>query len=829
MSKAIKTFHLIANAHLDPVWLWDWREGLNEGIITSRTILNLMDEIKDLTCIRGEAAIYQYIERFGPPTFRRIRRYVDQERWDVVGGTYIQPDMNLPATETLLRHFVRSKRYFKERFGKEVKVAWAADAFGHSAGLPEILASAGIKGFAFSRPFISQLPLAKPAFWWIGTGGSRVMGYRPLVGCYGSERYMDIGAHLDEFLKAASKSDLDNVGVYYGLGNHGGGPTRRLVEEIHKWADRHPEVKVVHSGLHRLFEALYGEIQRKGDNFLPIYKGELNFCQRGCYASVAKFKFAYRKTEALLTQTERTAAVIHASLKKPAADLSAAWDGLLFNTFHDILPGSSIERAYEDQLAWLGGARHQCRETEIIALNALAGQVDTRVPPVKDDHPSAVAFLVWNPHPYEYIGPLELEACLDYRPIPAYTDRADKLPVVIRGPDGKPLTIQKVATEHASFPNLAWRKRAVFPAKLPPLGWSVFTFGWEEDVKTPKIADEASAPAAGTIENLFYRVTARKGNGGIKVWYKNAPVFGREGMTFITVDDPWGSWGGEQDEPDSLNLSTVRYRWKITDVKILERGPIRAALWVKMEGGKSRVEQIISLFGGRDAVDGSARMLWNERAARLKMVMPVGGTKADFEVPGGVVRRGPLGEVPGGRWVRVSQNGKSFSFASDALYAFDCKQGSLRATVCRASRYADNCVKGAKEETWRPAVDAGELQFRYGISCGKKNPWRLAGELEQPPTAFLTSPHSGRLPRTGSFAALTPATIRLLALKPAEDGRGWILRVQNSDGKTISAASLYWMGKQYSLGRIPPWQITTWRLMNIGKKWRFNQSSVLEK
>jgi len=109
------------------------------------------------------------------------------------------------------------------------------------------------------------------------------------------------------------------------------------------------------------------------------------------------------------------------------------------------------------------------------ALNALAGLVDSRVPPVKDDHPSAVAFLIWNPHPYEYVGPLELEACLDYRPILAYAQRPAELPVVVRGPDGKPLLTQVVTTESA-LEDLAWRKRVVFPARLPALGWSYFYF-----------------------------------------------------------------------------------------------------------------------------------------------------------------------------------------------------------------------------------------------------------------------------------------------------------------------------------------------------------------
>ena len=120
------TFHLLPNAHLDPVWLWDWREGLNEGIITTRTVLDLMDEFPDLTFMRGEAALYQHIEEHDPVTFRRVQRMIEAGRWDVVGGTWVQPDTNMPATETFLRHFALGQAYFASRFGFRPRVAWAA-------------------------------------------------------------------------------------------------------------------------------------------------------------------------------------------------------------------------------------------------------------------------------------------------------------------------------------------------------------------------------------------------------------------------------------------------------------------------------------------------------------------------------------------------------------------------------------------------------------------------------------------------------------------------------------------------------------------------------
>ncbi len=242
------TFHLIANAHLDPVWLWDWREGMNEGLITCRTILDLMDEFEEMTFVRGESAIYQHIEEHDPKTFRRIVKQVDAGRWDVVGGTVIQPDTNLPATETFARHFARGQNYFRSRFGRTARVAWAPDSFGHCAGLPEIMVNAGISGYAFTRPLAGMLPLAKPAFWWEAPSGARVLGYRPAVGWYGTSRD-EMLKRLDDTLASAQRGDLKDVGVFYGLGNHGGGPSRRQLREIRQWAAAHPEVNVVHSGI----------------------------------------------------------------------------------------------------------------------------------------------------------------------------------------------------------------------------------------------------------------------------------------------------------------------------------------------------------------------------------------------------------------------------------------------------------------------------------------------------------------------------------------------------------------------------------------------------
>lgn len=819
------TFHLIANAHLDPVWLWDWREGLNEGLITIRTILDLMDEDPDLTFIRGEAAIYQHVEEHDPASFARIEQMIAAGRWDVVGGTHVQPDTNLPATETLARHFTCSQRYFQSRFGRTARAGWAADSFGHSGGLPEILAGAGIESFAFTRPAAGQLPLAKPAFWWEGIGGSRVLAYRPPAGWYGCERH-EIKPRLDALLQAAREGDLHNVGAFYGLGNHGGGPTRRQLREIREWAEANPDVRVIHSGLHRFFDALREEVAGKAVDFLPMHHGEMNFCLRGCYSSVAKFKFAYRKAEAAVTRAECTDAAIAAAIERPAAALAEAWDAILFNSFHDILPGSSIERAFDDQIAWLGGAVHQCQRAELTALNALALRVDTTVPQPADDHPSAVAFLVWNPHPHKFNGHIELETTLDYRPIWDYVNKPDELPIEVRGPAGELLPFQAVATECNFMPNHPWRKRVVVPVELPSLGWSVMSMGWVEGAQEPVRPVSAVRATDDSIENEHYKVTATAGGNAIHVSHHGRPLFGDAGLHAITVEDPWGSWGGMGEERESCDLSTVVDRWVIDRVEILERGPERAMLWILMTGGESRLELTVSLYRNRDAVDVAARVFWNERSRRLKLVMPR-GDQAEFDVPGGAVRRGPCGEAPGGRWVRVENEQGGFGFASDALYNFDCKDGALRATVVRATGYATDVNDATVIEPWRPAVDTGELQFRFLLAPADDNLPLLARELEQPPFAIPVPPSKGDLPRTHSLAALSPSTLRLLALKPAEDGDGWVLRVQETEGGE-TLPHFTWLGATVPLTVVKAHQIATWIITKTGDGWMAAATDICE-
>ncbi len=813
------TFHILPNAHLDPVWLWDGREGLNQGVRSMRSVLKLMDEFPELTYMRGESALYRHLEETDPETFERVRAMVAAGRWDIIGGTVVQPDTNMPAVETLVRHYTQGLDYFRSRFGVRPRTAWAADSFGHTAGLAEVIAAAGMDSFSFTRPFPGALPTSKPAFWWKSPSGAKILCYRPDTGWYGANR-AEVVPRLDATLASAAKFDLDNIAVYVGLGDHGGGPTRRQILDIRAWAAAHPEVRVVYGGLHSLFAALREEIAAKGgDDFLPTVEGELNFTLRGCYTSLAKHKAIFRKTESEIVASEAADTVVRTALGQPLRPLTDAWRGLLFNTFHDILPGSSIERAHNEQIQWLGGVRHAVQKHTMDALNALSYAVDTSVPAPKGDMPEVLPFLVWNPNSWEYRGLVELEGCMDDRP--GYYDPygQGQAPLEVRDPAGRRIPFQIAAAE-ASTGDVNWRSRALVEARIPAFGWAVYTFGWVQGSTMPKLDSAVCSPKAGTIANGFFTVSATPGRAGVRILRDGKNWLKGKGFQAVVVKDAKGSWGGDD---DGLVPPDVLETWTVDQIQVVESGPVRASLFVRLAGTRSWIALTFKLTRGRDAVDVDARVLWNERAARLQLFFPAGAKAADYAVPGAVVRRGPLGDVPGGAWARAldAAGAAVLGFASDLDYGFNLdKKGVLRASVVRASGYSFSSHHGEPLETWRPSTDNGELMFRFLLTPGDAALERQAGELERPPMAEIAPCSSkGPLPRTGSFLTVAPASLRVLAVKPAEDGSGdLVLRVQETAGKT-ARASLVWHadgapkgGTALALGEVSARAIATWRV-----------------
>ena len=287
---------LVCNSHIDPVWLWPWEEGLAATLATFRAAAGFCDEFDGFAFCHNEALLYQWVEEFEPALFARIRSLVRAGRWHVIGGWYLQPDCNLPSGESFVRQVTVGLRYFREKFGVRPRVAFNVDPFGHTRGLVQVLKQAGYVGYLFCRPDAQHLPLASDDFVWVGYDGSTVLAHRA-PGHYNSE-HGRARAKVERWLDAHAH-DEDGV-LLWGVGNHGGGPSREDLRALAALAGDTADRAIVHGRPEDYFDRLADRAAS-----LPRYEADLNPWAPGCYTSMSTVKRAHRRLEGRLYSTEK--------------------------------------------------------------------------------------------------------------------------------------------------------------------------------------------------------------------------------------------------------------------------------------------------------------------------------------------------------------------------------------------------------------------------------------------------------------------------------------------------------------------------------------------
>lgn len=789
-----KIIHLLPNAHIDPVWLWDRQEGLSEGIRTCRSMVKLLDEYPSMVFNRGEAAIYDHVAKYDPELFGRILELVRCGRWDAVGGNWVQTDHNLPRTECLYRQLEEGQRYFRKTFGRRAETVWAPDSFGHSAGLPEIFAANGFRYFSFMRP--QKFVLPDSLFRWTGSGGSSILCYR--LPSYTMDR--DIRPYLDRLAESETEGPRRNCGIGFGLGDHGGGTSRRQIEDALAWAEENPGFEVRFSTLHMFFTALEEEIA--SGLAVPEVTGEINYCLRGCYASLPRFKKHYRQAEDAVLRSVRTCRTVFPLLNQSAPSLETEWRALLFNEFHDILPGTSIGRAIAEQHNQLGMVIDGAFEAECDALSRLAARIDMPVPaPPEADAPEAIPMLIFNPGPYAYRGFLEMEEAMDYRPL--YQFRREDPIVELRDAAGRELPVQEIAEEHNAMTFCVWRKRVVFPVELPPLGWKVLTIGAKSVPAPHPVLPGIAAEAVGsdTIRNEFWNIAAPPGKRLLELSKSDGTLLP---LSFALCRDDFGSWGGMSEEPDSFHIQELLEEWEIKETRILEPGPLRACIWVRLEGANSHLELTLRLCAGSDSVRAELRVFCRDRACRLKLRLPM-AERVVCDVPGGEAERRVEGQFPAVGWLKVFLNGnRSFGFAADGAYGFDNENGFFTYTVIKNTAYASDEVGATRRHPELP-VEA-EVQNVCFLLSSDAEAVREQGEaqLHLPPRVFACWPHAGTLSSEGSLLSIEPSVVRLIDL--AHENGMFRLVLQNCSGQTENAR-INIMGRSCTVA-LAPWKIT---------------------
>ncbi len=809
-----RTVHLLCNSHLDPVWLWEWPEGAGEALALARTVCDLCEEFEAFIFNRNEVQFYEWIEEYDAALFERIRRLVASGRWHVMGGWYLQPDCNMPCGESFVRQILVGRRYFREKFGVQPTTAVNWDPFGHSRGLVQILAKSGYDSYLFCRPFIHQMPVPAAEFTWVGFDGSEV------TAALAESHYNSAPGETPAKIRGWMERDATKpvVQVPWGVGNHGGGPSRRDLRDIAKLMADTRDARIVHSTPERYFSDL-----RARSVHLPRHSGDLNPWAVGCYTSMMRLKRQHRRLENELYLTEKMATTAWAQglMAYPDAELSAATRALLRNEFHDILPGTSTPSVERSALDDIGHGLTLAAKAKTRAFFALsAGQKAGR----DAEHP----ILVYNPHPFP------LDALIECEMQPAWPDREHLygVPTVTAGRRKLPAQ----AEQQESNINEDHRHRVVFAAKLEPGRMNRF------DCRFEKIAHKP-APSLQLRDGKFRFKTAEL----------NVIVNARTGLLdrYRAGGDDYLSAGAfnplvMQDDADPWGQTVIRFRKsagrfkamsqadaarfagvsasRLPAVRVIEDGPVRAVIEALFRYGDSAICQRYKLPRTGTELEIETRVHWQEKDRMLKLALPTPWSAGILlgQVAYGVQElRADGDECVAQKWLAVvsRERARALTAINDSTYGCDFKDGELRLSLLRAPAHAGHPTFTGRpivqQDRFVPRIDQGEHVFRFWLNGGSERDRLTAVDREalarnERPYALAYWPSGGGVaPKAGPV--LSDRAIQVTAFKRAEDD-DLIVRLFEPTGRRRRATlALDCCGAKTAV-RMEPFEIKTLRL-----------------
>ena len=775
--------HLIGNAHLDPIWLWRWQEGCNEVMQTFRSALDRLNEYDDFVFTCSSAAYYRWVEEIDPDMFKEIQQRVEEGRWCIVNGWWVQPDCNMPSGESFARQALYSQLYYYEKFGKICKTGYNVDSFGHNAMMPQLLRQGGMCAYVMMRPGQHEnAEIPQNAFWWESPDGSRVLTYHIPEG-YGHSG----PEHLKEKIKEyAERSENSGHGMmlFYGIGNHGGGPSRGDIEYFMEEMKKEEFCELEFSSPDDYFrEMLITPLD------IPVWTDDLQHHASGCYSATSLVKQLNRKCENQLAAAEKfnTIASKVAGATPATKQFAEAWRNVCFNQFHDILCGCSIMEAYEDVKESSGYALDVASKIYNTALIKIARQIDTWVEGVSDpvctevrnlgarqDFPRPI--VVFNPLSFDIEMPVRV-----YHPSEKVTDC-----------DGNDVLFQNIRSSRSNDSHLD----TLFMAKVPAMGYATYWLSFEAEAKEQK-----SALTCGQADDVFFmendliRVEFTNEAGGIsKLVDKTSGINYAENsflaMPFVIDDHETDTWAH-----NVFKFHKIKGLMDVKSIELVEQGPLRASVRIKYTFGTSTLTQEFCLTEGKKVIRVKCKANWSEQFTMLKIPFNIGGTDAisTYEIPCGYIKRPCNGEEePTQQWADITStiNGKRAGIAviNDGKYSYDCPDTTLRMTAIRNVIFADHY-------SHRPAADfnftdEGMQRFEYAIfphegEVENTEIMKLAAKFNCRPVTVAESYHKGSgRPQKDSFLEITADNIIATAFKFCEDGSGdAVIRCFETQGK----------------------------------------------
>jgi alpha-mannosidase len=599
---SMKKLHLICNAHLDPAWLWEIEEGAGEALSTFRIAADFCEEFDGFVFNHNEVILYKWVEEYDPELFERIRRLVQEGKWHIMGGWYLQPDCNMPSGESFVRQMLTGRKYFREKFNVVPTTAINFDPFGHTRGLVQIMKKAGFDAYIVCRPHPNDCPLPAEEVAWIGYDGSEVIVHRAFQAYLSGKGK----AHLKVQKWLEAHKDKSEGLVLWGIGNHGGGPSRIDLQNLRELKGNTDSFDVVHSTP----EAYFADLRSSGKT-LPRYDKDLNPWAVGCYTSQIRIKQKHRQLENDIYMLEKmvSAASLQGRMEYPQSEINEAICDLMVCQFHDILPGSSIQAVEEASLRLIDHG------LEILSrLRARAFFALTSGQPKAEE--GEVPIFIYNPHPYKVKGIFECEFQLSESSKNQYA-----VPIVHQNGIRLPSQVEK----ECSNLYIDWRKRAVFYAELEPGQMNRFDCTVELLPEKPKpqlqedngVIRFQTAELEVTINSKTGLVDEYKVN-GVSLLQKNA-------FRPIVIEDQDDSWGSSvQSFPKVIGEFKLMSKHKgsvysgvkkgaLPSVRVIEDGEARSVIEVMLAYGDSFICQTYKLPKIGTQIEVHLLVHWNEK------------------------------------------------------------------------------------------------------------------------------------------------------------------------------------------------------------------------
>jgi len=779
-----KLLYTVGYSHLDTEWNWDYPTTINTCIKNTMTEnFYLFEKYPDYVFNFTGSRRYRMMKEYYPDLYEKVKYYISKGRWYVSGSSVDEGEVNVSSSESLIRQVLYGNKYFNDEFGVVSADYMLPDCFGFLANLPSIWHHCGLLGFSTQKlTWHSAVGVPFNVGVWNGPDDKGIIAAlnatsytADIKPAFNRQDYW-----IERIEKAQNEYGISFDYRYYGVGDEGGAPRENDVKNLEDvLADKEGEIKVITTSSDQMYKDITPELRAK----LPVFKGDLMLIEHsaGSLTSQAYMKKMNRKNELLAKGAEQMACVADmiGRIDYPYQKLNNAWDLVLGSQFHDILPGTSIPKAYE--YAW---------NDEFIAANGFSNVLTSSVGAVSemlDTRTKGRSVVVYNPVSHQREGVVKIK--MEYNKLPAG--------ITVFSPEGKEVPCQITSREN----NVA---EVIFVANVPSMGMSVY------DVRESVHANQVSTSlkvSDTSLENDYYKVTLAT-NGDIQsVFDKKA---GKEllkqpaSLEFLYEEpDEWPAWN--MDWNDRKNPA-IGYMTEAPLLKIVENGPVRVAIEVSREGRNSTIKQVISLSAG-DAgkvVQVNNIVNWQSSGVSLKAAFPlaVSNKTATYNIGVGTLERGNNNskkfEVPSKQWFDLTDESGDYG----VTILEDCKYGS--------DKPSDNTLRltllyTPKTHSWyrlQNSQDWGIHEFNYGI-YGHEGSWQSAGSdwqgkyFNEPLLAFEVNDHKGTVGKQFSILSTNKDEVGVMALKKKEDDEYYIVRVNELCGSDVTDGQITF-----------PWEIT---------------------